>query len=93
MNAMELRPTWALVCAVLVMTVAQVAGATSTTYVAPDPVVGLSAKNQEYLIGVVSFIVVVVACFMGVASMLRIDYDDDSLLMVEVPGDLHQEKD
>lgn len=89
---MALLQMWTLVAVALCITVAQVASAASKTYVAPDPTVGLSFKDQEYLIGVVSFTVVVVACFMGVASMMKIDYDDDTLLMVEVPGDINHEK-
>ncbi|KAG5480547.1 hypothetical protein LSCM1_06251 [Leishmania martiniquensis] len=77
----------------LVITVARVASAAPTTYVAPSPTLGLSSTNQEYLIGVVSFFVVVVAAIMGIASMVKIDYDDDTLLMVEVPADLRQDKD
>ncbi|CAG9572748.1 conserved hypothetical protein [Leishmania major strain Friedlin] len=92
MSAMALLQMWTLVAVVLSITVAQVVSAASKTYVAPHPTVGLSSKDEEYLIGVVSFAVVVAACFMGIASMVKIDYDDDTLLMVEVPGDIHHEK-
>ncbi|KAG5480876.1 hypothetical protein GH5_07403 [Leishmania sp. Ghana 2012 LV757] len=84
--------TFACVAVVLLIPAAQVASAASKTYVAPSPTQGLSSKNQEYLIGVVSFIVMAVAAIMGIASMVKIDYDDDTLLMVEVPGDLRQDK-
>lgn len=49
-------------------------------------------KNEAYLIGVASFFVVVVAAIMAVTSMTNINYDDDSLLMVEVPEDTHHEE-
>lgn len=77
---------------VLAAMTADVAQAASKTYVAPAVTVGMSSKNQEYLIGVVSFAVVVVAGIMGVASMVNIDYDDDTLLMDEVPEDVHHEE-
>ncbi|KAG5507034.1 hypothetical protein JKF63_05780 [Porcisia hertigi] len=66
--------------------------AAAQTYVAPDPRVGLSSQNEEYLIGVISMAVIVLAVIMGVASMVNIDYDDDTLLMVEVPADTHQKE-
>ncbi|CBZ33532.1 hypothetical protein, conserved [Leishmania donovani] len=92
MNTTALVQMWALVAVALSITAAQVASADSKTYVAPHPTVGLSSKDEEYLIGVVSFAAVVVACFMGIASMVKIDYDDDTLLMVEVLGDINHEK-
>jgi hypothetical protein len=49
-------------------------------------------RNQEYLIAVVSFAIVIIAGIMGVMSMVNIDYDDDTLLMVEVPEDTHHEE-
>ncbi|KPI90081.1 hypothetical protein ABL78_0834 [Leptomonas seymouri] len=70
----------------------QPASAVSKTYVAPGPTESLSVRNQEYLIGVVSFIIVILAGVMGVMSMVNIDYDDDTLLMVEVPEDTHREE-
>ncbi|KAK7195670.1 hypothetical protein NESM_000496800 [Novymonas esmeraldas] len=91
---MAVALVWTLLALALVVaaTTTPLATAASTTYVAPDPTVGLSSKNQEYLIGVVSFAVVAVAGVMGVASMVRIDYDDDTLLMVEVPEETHTEE-
>ncbi|CAJ1007564.1 hypothetical protein Q4I28_002877 [Leishmania naiffi] len=81
-----------LAASIVAITVAKVVGAAATTYAAPDPTVGLSSKDQEYLIRVISFIVVAVALVMGIAAMVKIDYDDDTLLMVEVPGDTSHEK-
>lgn len=74
------------------MMAVQHASAASTIYVAPGPTERLSVRNQEYLIGVVSFAIVIIAGIMGVMSMVNINYDDDTLLMVEVPEDSHHEE-
>lgn len=58
-----------------------------TKYVARSPTSSMSAGDKNYVIGVVSFVMVAIACIMGVASMAMINYDDDTLLMVEVPED------
>lgn len=80
-----------LLAATVLLTI-QSAAAASTTYVATGPTERLSVRNQEYLIGVVSFAIVILAGIMGVMSMVNIDYDDDTLLMVEVPEDTHHEE-
>jgi hypothetical protein len=80
------------VFSVMTVMVMQSANAASKTYVAPGPTEGLTVRNQEYLIAVVSFAIVIIAGIMGVMSMVNIDYDDDTLLMVEVPEDTHHEE-
>lgn len=63
-----------------------------TEYVAPAATEGISVRNQEYLIGVTSTVVVILAVVAAVVSMTSINYDDDTLLMVEVPEELYQEE-
>ncbi|CCW60793.1 unnamed protein product [Phytomonas sp. EM1] len=62
----------------------------STVYVAPNSTDGLSVKNQNYLIGVCSMVLLLIACYMAVVSLVSIDYSNDALLMVEVPDDTCQ---
>lgn len=92
MMALSVPSAFKAMVSLLAVLVMQSANAVSKTYVAPGPTERLSVRNQEYLIGVVSFIVVIIAGIMGVMSMVNIDYDDDTLLMVEVPEDTHREE-
>lgn len=73
-------------------TPAQAATTAKTTFVAPPVATGLSQKNQDYLIGVISFAVVAVATVMAVSSMMNINYDNDTLLMVEVPEGIQHDE-
>lgn len=63
---------------------------TGTVYVAPRLHETMSRRNQEYLIGVVSFLLVTLAAVLGIGFMMNINYDDDTLLMVEVPEDTYR---
>lgn len=78
---------WFLVALLLVVCASTQAGA-STTYVAPGVTQTMPAENQQYLIGVISTAFVGVAAYMGVKALMDINYDDDSLLMVEVPEEV-----
>lgn len=59
----------------------------STIYVAPNLTESVPLENQQYLIGVISTFFVAVAAYLGIKSLMDINYDDDTLLMVEVPHD------
>lgn len=61
--------------------------AAAKEYVAPGPAESMPAENQQYLIGVISTLFVGVAAFLGIKALMDINYDDDTLLMVEVPED------
>ncbi|KAG8347488.1 hypothetical protein ERJ75_000956400 [Trypanosoma vivax] len=54
-------------------------------YIAPSPLEPMPARSQQYLLGILSFLFVSVAAVLGVRAMMNINYDDDSLLMVEIP--------
>ncbi|KEG12335.1 hypothetical protein DQ04_01791070 [Trypanosoma grayi] len=54
------------------------------TPVAPNLLEPMDPTSQQYLIGVVSFFVFIVAAFLGVRALMNVDYSDDTLLMVEV---------
>lgn len=90
-----MSPLPATLAAVLVLALSALASpaeAARKKYVAPPPGEGLNAKNQNYLIGIISFAVVVIATIMAVTSMMNINYDDDTLLMVEVPDNYDREE-
>ncbi|KPA82689.1 hypothetical protein ABB37_02512 [Leptomonas pyrrhocoris] len=90
--ALSLPSTLKAVLGLIAVMIMQSASAGSKKYVAPGPTERLSVRNQEYLIGVVSFVIVILAGIMGVMAMVNINYDDDTLLMVEVPEDTHHEE-
>uniref|UniRef100_A0A146L6K0 Uncharacterized protein n=1 Tax=Lygus hesperus TaxID=30085 RepID=A0A146L6K0_LYGHE len=54
-------------------------------YVAPNLQHDTTALDDQYLIGVISFFFVTVAGVLAIRSLMVINYDDDTLLMVEVP--------
>lgn len=65
--------------------------AASTVYVSPSNTQSMPAENQQYLIGVISTLFVGVSAYLGIKALMDINYDDDTLLMVEVPEDhLHE---
>lgn len=68
------------------------AASVKKTYTMPTIEDGMSTKNEQYLIGVISTFFVVLATYLAVKSMVDINYDDDTLLMVEVPEDNHHEE-
>eukprot|EP00796_Vickermania_ingenoplastis_P004085 gene4085-2933_t len=76
-----------LLLAVLAIVLLAASAEASTNYVAPGVTESTSTENQSYLIGVISTFFVAVAAYLGVKALMDINYDDDSLLMVEVPDD------
>lgn len=67
------------------------AAAASGIYTAPGLTESLSANNQSYVIGVISFVLFAVCTILAVTSLTSVDYSNDTLLTVDVDSTVAEE--